>query len=134
MGHELHTVANTQHGDAHREQRGIDHGSALVEYRGGTAGKNQRIRRKGADFLRRDAERLNFAVNTAFTNAAGNQQIILTAKIQNQNAFHSAILPKYDFAAVHRINDRQRVHVVAFPAQGIASVLEAFFHGDTNAH
>ena len=46
------------------------------------------VRREGADLVHRHAVGLNLAVDAALTDAAGDQQVILPAEVQNQNFFH----------------------------------------------
>ena len=81
MDHQLLTVADAQHGDAHREQGGIHHGSIWLEHRG--AGENESVRLEGPDILHRLPPRADLAVYAAFTDTASHQQIILAAEVQH---------------------------------------------------
>ena len=86
--HQLLAIANAQHGDAHLEQGLVHHGSVGGKHGGGAAGEDQGIRPEGTDLVRRDAVGLDLTVDAALTDAAGDQQVILTAKIQNKDFFH----------------------------------------------
>ena len=88
VDHQLQPVADAEHRHTQLENRGIDHRRALFKHGGGAAGEDQRVRREGADLVHRHAVGLNLAVDAAFTDAAGDQQVILPAEVQNQNFFH----------------------------------------------
>ena len=90
MHHQLHAVADAQHRDAQGEQGRIHRRCAFFKHRGRAAGEDQRIRPEGAHLIHGDAKGLQLAVNAALAHPAGHQQIILPAKIQNQNLLHWA--------------------------------------------
>src|SRR5258708_27385548 len=56
-GHGLHSIANTEDRNARREYFRVRLGTFDVIYRFGTAGKNDRLRRKAPDLLRIDIAR-----------------------------------------------------------------------------
>ncbi len=88
--HQLHAVADAQHGDAHFKESLIHHGSALVKHGGGAAGEDQGVGGKGTHLVQGDAVGFDLAVHAALADAAGDQQVVLAAKIQDQNTLHAS--------------------------------------------
>ena len=90
LGHELAAVADTQHGHAQRKNSRIHMGRFFVVDTVGAAGKDksdgvlclERVQRRGIG--------LDLTVHPALTHPAGDQLIVLTAEIQNddQLVFH----------------------------------------------
>ena len=91
--HQLLAVADAQHGDAHLEQGLVHHGGVGLEHGGRAAGEDKGVRRKGADLLHGGAEGLDLAVHAALADAAGHQQVVLAAEVQNQNLLHISYPP-----------------------------------------
>ena len=83
MDHQLLAVADAQHGNTHREQGGIHHGSIGFEYRGGATGENESVGLEGPNILHRLPPGADLAVYTAFTDTASHQQIILATEVQH---------------------------------------------------
>ena len=88
LHHQLLSVADAQHGDAHFKQRSVHHGGVGLEHGGGAAGEDQRIWTKGADIRHAQPIGLDLAVYAALTDTPCHQQVILPAEIQNQHLFH----------------------------------------------
>ena len=88
LHHQLLSVADAQHGDAHFKQRSVHHGGVGLEHGGGAAGEDQRIWPKGADIRHAQPIGLDLAVYAALTDTPCHQQVILPAEIQNQHLFH----------------------------------------------
>ena len=89
VDHQLLTVADAQHRDAHGEQGGVHHGGIGLEHRGRAAGKNQRVRLEGADIIHGFTPGTDLAVYAALADAAGDQQVILAAEIKNKYLLHA---------------------------------------------
>ena len=91
--HQLLAVADAQHGDAHLKQGLVHHGGVGLEHGGRAAGEDKGVRPEGADLLRGGAEGLDLAVHAALADAAGHQQVVLAAEVQNQNLLHISYPP-----------------------------------------
>ena len=84
-GEQLRSVANTEHGDAHVEDRRIAvRGIALVNAVG-AAGQDHSNRRNRADFLRCNIAGFYDRIDTALPYTARNQFLILSSEIKDQN-------------------------------------------------
>ena len=83
MHHQLRTIADAQHGDAQLEHLGANGGGILQIYAVGATGKDD----AGGLFLPDGLHGLgvghDLAVNVALTHTAGDQLIVLAAKVHN---------------------------------------------------
>ncbi len=84
LAHQLHAVADTQHGNTGFEDAGIAHRRAVLEDTGRAAGKDDtaRLARRQVNRLRVEAEQLT--VHVLLTHAPGNELAVLRAEIQNR--------------------------------------------------
>ena len=94
LRHELHTVADAQHGDAQREDCRIKGRRVRVEDRGGSAGQDDAARRKGADLVERNMIGADFAVYAALAHAPRDKQIILPAEVEDEYLFRHTPSPR----------------------------------------
>ena len=89
VGHQLAAVANAQHGDAHfKNLLGQGRGAFCVNAVG-AAGKDDADGVKGPDGLHGGlAGGMDLAVHVTFPHPAGNELVVLTAEVQDQNFLH----------------------------------------------
>ena len=86
QGHQLLAVANAQNGHAHLKNGGIAFGRSLFIDGGRAAGEDDARRGKLTDLLHRGVIGFDLAIDSPFPHTAGDEQIILPAEIQDQNA------------------------------------------------
>ena len=93
--HQLAAVANAQDGNAQPEHRRVNVGRFLQIHAVGAAGENDAHGRKGANLVQGRGIRLDLAVDVLLPHPSGDQLIVLSAKVQNQDFFlHTvALLP-----------------------------------------
>ena len=87
LRHKLAAVADAEDGNAQREYRRIDTGRVRGIDTVRPAGKDDACRVEGADFLHSGGIGLQLAVDVLLPHTAGNELIILAAKVQNQDFF-----------------------------------------------
>ena len=87
---ELAAVADAEHGHARVKERGIDVRRVLKIHAVRAAGEDEADGLHCEKVRKRRRVGLDLAVNAALAHPAGHQQIILPAKIQNQNLLHWA--------------------------------------------
>ena len=87
MHHQLAAVADAEDGHAPVVNFGVDSGRIRQVSAVGTAGKDNAFRVLGLDFGKVGTVRIDLAIYVAFADTAGNQLIILTAEIQNDDSF-----------------------------------------------
>jgi hypothetical protein len=85
VGHQLATVADTQNGQAHLKNSGIYMGAGFQVHGIGAAGKDNTDGIKFPDLFYRSLIGLDFAVDIAFTNTAGDKLIILSTEVQDED-------------------------------------------------
>ena len=89
-GGELCAIADAQHRDAQREHLGVIVGGSHIVDAVGATGEDDAAIALCRNLLRRNAVvGLDFSVHIQVTDPAGNQLIILSAKIQDEDFFHS---------------------------------------------
>ena len=93
--HQLAAVANAQDGNAQPEHRRVNVGRFLQIHAVGAAGENDAHGRKGANLVQSRGIGLDLAVDVLLPYPPGDQLIVLSAKVQNQDFFlHTvALLP-----------------------------------------
>ena len=83
---QLASIAQTKHRNAHREDSRVDFRSVFCINAVWTAGEDQTDRGVGTNlFHRSGSEGNDFAIDAQITDAACNQLVILTAKVQDQH-------------------------------------------------
>ena len=87
VGDELAAVANAQNGHAPGKDLGIHMGGLLQIDGVGAAGEDDADGVHGLQLAEGRGKRLDFAIDIAFTDAAGDQLVILAAEIQNNDQF-----------------------------------------------
>ena len=97
MGHELHAVADAQHGYAQIEYPHITGGMAWRVDAVRTAGKDQADGPGRSDALNIDVAGPDLGIDAQFAHAAGDQLLVLTAKIQNDDDL------LHDVSSLHKI-------------------------------
>ena len=85
--HQLAAVANPQNRHAPGIHGGINGGRIRQISAVGPTGKNDPLRVFGLDLCKISAIGINFAIHVALADAACDQLVILTAKIQNNDSF-----------------------------------------------
>ena len=95
MRHQLAAVANTEDGNPQPEHFRVNVGRFLQIHAVGAAGENDAHGRKGADLVQGCGVGLDLAVDVLLPHPPGDQLIVLSAKVQNQDFFlHTvALLP-----------------------------------------
>jgi hypothetical protein len=83
--HELHAVADPEHGHAQLEEAGVDMRCSVRVHGRGTAGENERERPLGARRRRGDAMADELRVNAAFAHAARDQLRVLPAEVDDED-------------------------------------------------
>ena len=83
--HQLGAIADAQDRNTQIKNRLINVGGFLQIYAVGTAGKDDALGIHFFNGLQRHSIGVHFAVDIAFADTAGNQLIILTAEVQNNN-------------------------------------------------
>ena len=86
--HQLAAVADAQHRHAPAEDLGVDGGRILQINAVGAAGEDNAHGGEGPDFRHGHGVRFDLTVYPTFPDSAGDELIILAAKIQNQNLLH----------------------------------------------
>ena len=85
--HELGAVADAQDGDTELEELRAAAGGVIGVDAVRPAGQDDALRCHLTDLVQAQRMRMNLAVDMVFTDAAGNQLIILSTKVQNQDHF-----------------------------------------------
>ena len=94
VGHQLTAVANAQDGNAQPEHFRVNVGRFLQIHAVGAAGENNAHGRKGADLVQGCGVGLDLAVDVLLPHPPGDQLIVLSAKVQNQDFFlHTVLSP-----------------------------------------
>ena len=93
MGHELASVADAQHRQAQLEEAGIHLGGAVLIDTVGPAGEDEADGRHGLELVQRGRVGLDFAVDAAFPDPAGDELVILSAEIQHDDGLMVHMLP-----------------------------------------
>ncbi len=88
VDHELLAVADAEDGQPQLEDGIVERGGVRLEHGRGPAGEDDGGGAEGADLVHRHRVGLDLAVNAALTHAARDEQIVLSAEIQNQYLFH----------------------------------------------
>ena len=89
LGHELAAVADAEDRYAQREDGGIDlRGGGIIDAVR-AAGEDKALGLHGLELLQRGRVGLDLAVYIALTDTAGDELVILPAKVQNENRFHA---------------------------------------------
>ena len=87
MTHQLHAVANSQHGNAKREDRGVTGGRANFEDARRAARKNDAPGLDRANLFHGNPRRDQQAEHARLAHAARNQLGRLAAKVEDENSF-----------------------------------------------
>ena len=92
--HQLAAVADAQHGHAPAEDLGVDGGRVLQINAVGAAGEDDALGILGLDDRKIGFIGIDLAVDIIFSDAAGNQLIVLSAKVQHDDSFmlHDVLL------------------------------------------
>ena len=85
MAHQLHAIADAQHGHAHLQQRGVARRRAQRINAVRSAGENDAHGGHRTQLLGCGAIGNNLRINAAFAHAACNQFLVLPAKIDDDN-------------------------------------------------
>src|SRR4030067_2311367 len=93
---QLHSVTNSQNGNAHLEEGRVASGGIFFIDTGRSSRKDDPLRRQGFHSFYRNIVRMNFTINLAFPYPSGNELGILRPKIENEylievssrNTFH----------------------------------------------
>ena len=91
MRHQLAAVANAENGNPQPENFRVNVGRFLQIHAVGAAGENDAHGRKGADLVQGCGVGLDLAVDVLLPHPPGDQLIVLSAKVQNQDFF--SLLP-----------------------------------------
>ncbi len=86
LAHELHAVADAEHGDAEVEDGGVALGRAFGVHARWAAGENQPFRGQFANAVGRDVVPHDLAVHVLLADAAGDELGVLRAEIENEHA------------------------------------------------
>ena len=92
LGQQLTAVADPKHRDPKFKDRRVHLGGPRLIYAARPPGKDDPDGRKDTDVLHRHGVWVDLAVDFALAYPPGNQLIILTAEIQNQDALHRILL------------------------------------------
>ena len=94
MRHQLAAVANAENGNPQPEHFRVNVGRFLQIHAVGAAGENDAHGRKGADLVQGCGVGLDLAVDILLPHPPGDQLIVLSAKVQNQDFFlHTVLSP-----------------------------------------
>ena len=95
MDHQLLAVADAENGQTQLENGVVERGGVRLKYRRGAAGEDDGGGAEGADVVHRHGVGLDLAVDVLLPHPPGDQLIVLSAKVQNQDFFlHTvALLP-----------------------------------------
>ena len=85
--HQLAAVADAQYGHAPAEDLGVDGGRVLQINAVGAAGEDDALGILGLDDRKIGFIGIDLAVDIIFSDAAGNQLIVLSAKVQHDDSF-----------------------------------------------
>ena len=85
VSHELAAVADAQHRHAPGEDLGVHLGGPLLIHRVGAAGKDDADGVHGLELGQGGGIGFDFAVHVALTHTAGNELVVLTAEVQNDD-------------------------------------------------
>ena len=85
LGHELMAVAESQHGDPHLKDTVVNGRCVFRIDAARTAGQDDGFRILGFDLFQRICVRNDFAVDSAFTDASGNQLGVLSPEVDDQD-------------------------------------------------
>ena len=86
--HELHAIADSQDRNSHFKDIPMDSWSSFIEYCRRPSGKDYCVWSKGFDIRERSLITLDFTEDSALSHSTGNEKIILTSEVNNQNLFH----------------------------------------------
>ena len=98
-GHELHAVADAEHGHARLEERAVDAGRVRRVDGGRPAGEDDRASAASGYLGRADRSRHQLRVDPALAHAAGDQLSVLAAQVDDE-----------DRAFLARLRHREREH------------------------
>ena len=87
VGHQLAAIADAQNGDAPGENVRIHVGRSVQVYAVGPPGKNDTDGIQGFQLCQRCGVGFDFAVNPALPDPPGDELVVLSAKIQDQDKF-----------------------------------------------
>ena len=87
MHHQLTAIADAQYRNTPSIYFGIDGRGIRQVSAVGTTGKDNALWIFGLDFGQVSTVRINFAINVAFTDTAGDQLVILATKVQHNDSF-----------------------------------------------
>ena len=93
--HQLTAVADTQNGHAQRKQGRINLRRSVIVNAVGAACEDDALGVLRLDFLQGFFPGHDFAVYMMFSDTAGNQLIILTAEVQNEDHFLIHYIPPF---------------------------------------
>ena len=94
MRHQLAAVANAENGNPQPEHFRVNVGRFLQIHAVGAAGENDAHGRKGANLVQGRGVGLDLAVDVLLPHPPGDQLIVLSAKVQNQDFFlHTVLSP-----------------------------------------
>src|SRR5690606_3057429 len=82
---ELHAVADPEHGDAEREDAGVDVGRPVFEDARGPAGEHDGVRLERADAVEADRARLDLAVDVLLADAPRDELRVLRAEVEDED-------------------------------------------------
>ena len=106
VGHQLAAVANAQNRDAQFKNGRIHMGRGLQIHGVGAAGEDDAHGIKGLDLLHGHFIGFDLAVDIAFPNAAGDELIVLSAKVQDEDFLRhklASCYQKYFFHFIKKI-------------------------------
>ena len=87
ISHQLRTIADSKDRNSHLKDFFFTMRGILLIYTVGTSGKNDSLRIHFPDLIQSQCVWMNLTVNIAFSDSSGNQLVILTTEIQNNNHF-----------------------------------------------
>jgi len=107
LGHQLGAIADAEHRYAKLKDFRITARSVFGSDAGGASGEDNALVIASPDAVHRDAVGQDFAVDVVFAHAAGDQLVVLTAEIKDEDGFvvHGGSLAVDDFFATWAIGD-----------------------------
>src|SRR6185437_14933449 len=111
LSHDIHSVADSQHGASNAQHFGRDIRRISLVETGWAAGKDDAARPHRTNLLEREIERMNLAINLRLADTAGDQLRVLAAEVENQD--HETTFKNYTGAPPRRETHRPQLSTTA---------------------
>jgi len=95
-GHELHSVADTQDGDAQAKEAGIGKRGVQIVNPGGSSRKENPLGPKGADLFQRQVEGMNLAIDVTLPHPPGNELGVLGTEVEDEDTVLMKRVDRHD--------------------------------------